>query len=96
MLLATTNSYQSCMQLTKGLQHSVSLKDLLLNPPRHTADHCTQVLEDELGRLSLACPTLSTDAARLVLQLILPLCPCRRGSGKHVGRQICHAPTTVL
>lgn len=96
MLIATTNSYQFCMQLTKGLQHSVSLEDLLLNPSRNTASHCTQVLEDELGGLSLACPTFPTDDARLVLHLILQVYQCCLGSGKHVGRQVCHLPTTVL
>ena len=82
--------------LTKGLQHSVCLKDLLFHPSCDTVSDCTQILQDELGRLGLPSPTLPTDDAGLVLHLVLQVRQGCLSCGKHMGRHVCHLPTTVL
>ena len=84
------------LQLTEGLQYSVCLKDLLLHPSCNTVSDCTQVLQDELGSLGLPSPTLPADDAGLVLHLVLQVSQGCLSGGKHVGRHICHLPTTVL
>ena len=48
------------------LQYGVGVQDLLLNPGVFPTDGC-QVLEDQLGALSLPGPGLSTDDDALVL-----------------------------
>ena len=82
--------------LTKGLKNSVCFENLLFDPLSDALGHCTEVQEDELGRLSLPSPTLSADDAGLVLALVLEVVQrglCRR---KHMWWHVTHLLSTVL
>lgn len=62
-----SSRYTAVIILTESLEDGVGLQDLLFHPGAHVASDRAQVLQDELGGLSLAGAALAGDHAGLVL-----------------------------